>query len=178
MFEELIPAIDDAEARRRLGKYLAALKRWSKNINLTAANTPAAAVETLILPVLGAERYVDADVIDVGSGNGSPGLILAALRPATRFTLLEPRAKRWAFLRDAVREMELPNVTVSRERSDEFTGKPARTVTIRAVGLEPEALRSLVAPGGCVLVFGGPRIEGTEKIQLPSGAQLQRRCFT
>jgi len=178
LFEEFLGAIDDKEARRRLGKYLGALQRWSKSINLTAANTPQEAVDTLILPVLGSERCIQGDVIDVGSGNGSPGLILAALLPTTRFTLLEPRAKRWAFLRDATRDMGLANVTVSRQRSDQYTGQPAKTITMRAVGLAPEALRALSTPGGAVLVFGGPTIAQAEKVELPSGALLQRYCFT
>jgi len=43
---------------------------------------------------------------------------------------------------------------------------------------DPEKLRPLVAPGGCLLVFGGPELPGAEILPLPSGARLQRRCFT
>ena len=42
-------------------------------------------------------------LVDVGSGNGSPGLVLALLRDDLSVTLLEPRQKRWAFLREASR---------------------------------------------------------------------------
>ncbi|MBX7183554.1 MAG: 16S rRNA (guanine(527)-N(7))-methyltransferase RsmG [Vicinamibacteria bacterium] len=151
---------------------------WSPRINLTGAQDAKQAFETLIQPTLGAENLLTDPVIDVGSGNGSPGLILAALRPDLEFTLLEPRAKRWAFLRDAARQMNAANVTVLRERSDAYKGPKAATVTMRAVGLDPEALRSLIAPGGTLLVFGGPELSGTEAIKLPSGSTVQRRCFT
>lgn len=177
MFEGLQVVADDA-ARARLGRYLDCLCHWSARINLTGAQTESEAFLTLIRPILGAEGFLSDPVIDVGSGNGSPGLILAALRPDLNFTLLEPRAKRWAFLRDAAREMKARNVTVRRERSDDYQGPRAATVTMRAVGLDPEVLRPLVAPQGCLLVFGGPELPGTEKLRLPSGAAVQRQCFT
>lgn len=162
----------------RLARYLECLQRWSQKINLTGAETAEAAVRMLVLPVLGAETLLSGSVIDVGSGNGSPGLVLAAQRPDLGFTLLEPRAKRWAFLREAVREMGVENVSVVRERSENYRGALARTVTMRAVGLAPTAVRSLLLPEGFVLVFGGPPLEGTEAIRLPTGATVHRRCFT
>lgn len=177
MFEGLL-AVDDADARARLGRYLACLRHWSPKINLTGALNEEEAFQTLIRPILGAEGLLSNPVIDVGSGNGSPGLILAALRPDLEFTLLEPRAKRWAFLRDAAREMKIGNVTVRRERSDQYQGPRAATVTMRAVGLDPEALRPLMSPGGCVLVFGGPELPGAERLRLAAGSRVQRRCFT
>ena len=177
MFEGL-QAIGNADARARLVRYLDCLLRWSPRINLTGAQDEKQAFETLIRPILGAEDLLADPVIDVGSGNGSPGLILAALRPDLEFILLEPRAKRWAFLRDAAREMKAANVTVRRERSDGYGGPKAAVVTMRAVGLDPEALRPLIAPGGALLVFGGPELPGTETIKLPSGSTVQRRCFT
>lgn len=170
--------ITDRKARSRLDRYLECLGRWSGKINLTGAETGDAAFKTLVSPILGAEVLLEGSVIDVGSGNGSPGLILAALRPDLPFTLLEPRAKRWAFLREAAREMGLDNVTVERARSDNYTGRPARTVTMRAVGLDPETLHPLLLPGGCVLVFGGPRVEGAEALVTKDGSRVQRRCFT
>ena len=177
MLEGLL-AVKDEAARTRLARYLDCLRRWSPKINLTGARSEEEAFDTLIRPVLGAEALVSNPMIDVGSGNGSPGLILAAFRPDLTITLLEPRAKRWAFLRDASREMGVPNVTVRRERSDGYGGQPAATVTMRAVGLDPEALRPLIAPGGTLLVFGGPELPGAEMLRLPGGATGQRRCFT
>lgn len=177
MFGGLL-TITDGGVRSRLDRYLECLGRWSAKINLTGAETREAAFNTLVSPVLGAEALLEGSVIDVGSGNGSPGLVLAALRPDLPFTLLEPRAKRWAFLREAAREMGLDNVTVERARSDNFRGCPARTVTMRAVGLDPEMLRQLLLPGGCVLIFGGPLLEGAQALITKDGSRLQRRCFT
>jgi len=177
VFEGLL-AVEDEGARARLDRYLACLRHWSPKVNLTGAQNEEEAFNTLIRPILGAQSLLSNPVIDVGSGNGSPGLILAALRPDLDFILLEPRAKRWAFLRDAAREMKAQNVTVRRERSDEYQGPKARTVIMRAVGLDPEALRPLLVPGGSLLIFGGPELPGAERLRLPAGSTVQRRCFT
>jgi 16S rRNA (guanine527-N7)-methyltransferase len=93
-------------------------------------------------------------LVDVGSGNGSPGLVLALLRDDLEVTLLEPRARRWAFLREAARAASRP-VRVLRLRHDAYPGPPARTVTLRGLAVPLVELSALVAPGGKVLVFGG-----------------------
>jgi 16S rRNA (guanine527-N7)-methyltransferase len=96
----------------------------------------------------------DGLLVDVGSGNGSPGLVLALLRPELPATLLEPRQKRWAFLREAARAGGLSRVDVQRARHQEYAGPAARTLTVRALRLEARDLERLVAPGGRLLVWG------------------------
>ncbi|SHN46833.1 16S rRNA (guanine(527)-N(7))-methyltransferase RsmG [Cryptosporangium aurantiacum] len=76
----------------------------------------------------------DATVVDVGSGAGLPGLVLAIARPDLRVTLLEPLARRVAFLNEAVSALELSSVTVRRGRAEEVVGQvSAAIVTARAV---------------------------------------------
>jgi 16S rRNA (guanine527-N7)-methyltransferase len=146
----------DPAASARLARYLDLLASWSARVNLTAARTPAARLDLLVRPVaaLGA-RLAPGTLLDIGSGNGSPGLVLAALRPDIQATLLEPRMRRWAFLREAARAMGL-TVDVRRERHDQYPGPPAATVTIRALRLPSGDLAALVAPGGRLIVWGPP----------------------
>ena len=145
------PALDPLE------RYLEVLAAWSDRVNLTAAATPGQRVEILVAPALRALTLLGpGSLLDVGSGNGSPGLVLAlldALRPAT---LLEPRARRWAFLREAARATGREDVRVLRQRHDAYAGPPAANVTVRGLRLPLTALRPLVAEGGRVLVFGPP----------------------
>jgi 16S rRNA (guanine527-N7)-methyltransferase len=138
-----------------LGAYLDLLAAWNDRVNLTAARTPKRRVEVLVAPVLAAlARLAPGGLIDVGSGNGSPGLVVALLEPRRPVTLLEPRARRWAFLREAARAGGRDDVRVLRERHDAYAGPPAANVTLRALRLPLSDLRSLVAEDGRVLVFG------------------------
>lgn len=139
----------------RLDAYLRLLSAWNRKVNLTAARTTAAQVELLIRDVLPlASLLAPGGLIDVGSGNGSPGLILATLSPERPVTLLEPRTRRWAFLREAARAVGRPDIHVLRLRHDEFAGPPMANVTVRALRLPAPELARLLAPGGRIFVLG------------------------
>jgi 16S rRNA (guanine527-N7)-methyltransferase len=140
----------------RIARYLDLLAAWNERTNLTAARTPAARIDLLVRPAVPvAARLAAGTLLDIGSGNGSPGLVLAALRADVRATLLEPRQRRWAFLREAARGMGL-GVDVRRQRHDEYDGPPTTTVTVRALRLPPGELAPLIARGGRMVVFGAP----------------------
>lgn len=125
-------------------------------MNLTGARTPQDRVRVLVADVLPALSLVPPGrLIDVGSGNGSPGLVLALVRDDLEVTLLEPRQRRWAFLREAARAAGRSGVDVRRQRHDTYTGAPARTLTLRALALPLAELARLVEPGGRVVVLGG-----------------------
>jgi 16S rRNA (guanine527-N7)-methyltransferase len=144
-----------------LERYLDLVASWSPRVNLTGARTDAERVAVLVAPVLAAAPLLlPGDLLDVGSGNGSPGLVLSLLRPELRATLLEPRQRRWAFLREAARAVGRADLEVRRGRHDTYSGPPARNVTLRAVRLDLAALDPLVAPGGQVLFLGGPTPAG------------------
>ncbi|MGW8436760.1 16S rRNA (guanine(527)-N(7))-methyltransferase RsmG [Nocardiopsis sp. NPDC055879] len=75
-----------------------------------------------------------AEVVDVGSGAGLPGLVIGLLRPDIRMTLLEPLLRRTVFLEEAVEILGLDNVTVLRGRAEEVRGELYTDfVTARAV---------------------------------------------
>jgi len=100
-----------------------------------------------------------AEVADLGSGAGLPGLVLAILLPQVRVTLVEPMARRAAFLLEAMAELGLGNVQVRRARAEELAGKiRADVVTSRAVArLDRLAVLAvgLARPGGLVLAIKG-----------------------
>jgi 16S rRNA (guanine527-N7)-methyltransferase len=103
-----------------------------------------------------------ADVIDVGSGAGLPGLVLALARPDLQVTLLEPLLRRTRFLTEVVDRLGLDgSVTVHRARAEEVHGVlDAEVVTSRAVAPMDRLLRwclPLLRPGGSVLALKGDR---------------------
>ena len=143
-------------ARPGLAAYLDLLAAWSQRVNLTGARTPEQRVQVLVADPLRAAALPEPGLLlDVGSGNGSPGLVLGLLRPELSVVLLEPRARRWAFLREAARVAGRPEIQVLRQRHDAYAGRPAQTLTLRGLALPLGQLAALVAPSGLVLAFGG-----------------------
>jgi 16S rRNA (guanine527-N7)-methyltransferase len=102
-------------------------------------------------------------VVDVGSGAGLPGLVLAIARPDLRLVLLEPLLRRTTFLSEAVDRLGLDNVEVLRGRAEEMRGRlVADVVTARAVApLDRLAgwCLPLLRPGGTLLAMKGERAE-------------------
>lgn len=139
-----------------LTAYLDLLATWNRKTNLTGARTPADRVQLLVAGVLPAVPLLDpGPLLDIGSGNGSPGLVLALFRPGESAVLLEPRARRWAFLREACRLVGRSDIVVLRQRHDDYRGSPAQNLTLRALALPPDELAGLALAGGRLLVFGG-----------------------
>jgi 16S rRNA (guanine527-N7)-methyltransferase len=98
----------------------------------------------------------DGDVVDVGSGAGLPGLVLAVARPDLRVTLLEPLLRRVVWLTEVVEELGL-DARVVRARAED-SGLRTGTVVARAVApLERLAALCLplLRPGGQLLALKG-----------------------
>lgn len=63
-------------------------------------------------------------VVDLGSGAGLPGLVLALARPDLSMTLLEPMLRRASFLQEAVSALDVPNAVVCRARAEQVGSRP------------------------------------------------------
>jgi 16S rRNA (guanine527-N7)-methyltransferase len=98
-------------------------------------------------------------IVDVGSGAGLPGIVLALLLPSARVTLVEPMARRVAFLEECVAELGLANAEVRRARAEELAGElAADLVTARAVAPLPKLAglcAGLARAGGVVVALKG-----------------------
>jgi len=141
--------------------YLQLLLRWNRKINLTAIRDPEECVtrhfgESLFLARL---TRLYGDLLDVGSGAGFPGLALKIAFPHISVTLLEPVAKKRAFLNEAARACGFHRVNVRGERLEDWVrATPAPTfdfATMRAVGnlevLVPLAAQCLKPNGNLLL---------------------------
>jgi 16S rRNA (guanine527-N7)-methyltransferase len=101
-------------------------------------------------------------IIDIGSGAGLPGLVLAIARPDLRVVLVESMLRRTAFLEEVVADLGLDLVEVRRARAEEFRPeRPADVVTARAIA-PVDRLAGLAAPllrpGGALLALKGANV--------------------
>jgi 16S rRNA (guanine527-N7)-methyltransferase len=101
----------------------------------------------------------ECSLIDLGSGAGLPGIVLAILLPGVSVTLLEPMARRAAFLDECVGILGLANAEVRRGRAEDLAGQlAADVVTARAVAPMyklADLAAGLVKPGGLILAIKG-----------------------
>ena len=96
-------------------------------------------------------------LVDIGSGAGLPGIVLAMVLPGVNVTLLEPMERRCRFLSECVSELGLANVSLRRARAED-TVMRADVATARAVaplGRLAELAIGVVRPGGMVLAIKG-----------------------
>ncbi|GAA4200150.1 16S rRNA (guanine(527)-N(7))-methyltransferase RsmG [Microbispora amethystogenes] len=105
----------------------------------------------------------DSTVVDIGSGAGLPGLVLAIVRPDVTVTLLEPLLRRTVFLSECVEALKLDNVEVLRGRAEEIAHKRVFDVaTARAVAPLDRLLSwsmPLLREGGELLAMKGERAQ-------------------
>lgn len=145
-------------------KYLALLNKWSASVNLVGTRDPDAiarfhlADSLALVPHLGGAHRV----VDVGSGGGLPGAVLAIARPDLEVTALEPVHKKHAFLAALKRELGLTGFTPLALRDEQYRAAPGflahDAAVSRATWALPEWLERgarLVRPGGRVLAMEG-----------------------
>jgi len=145
---------------------------WNQRLNLTAITEPDQFLEKHLFDSLTAlvvstdmpSAGVTADIVDVGSGAGFPGLVLAAVRDNWRFSLLDSTQKKVRFLEHAGKEMGLHNLRAIHSRAEDFgqrTEERARydVVVARAVSRLPVLLEyclPLLNPTGILVAMKGP----------------------
>lgn len=101
-------------------------------------------------------------LVDVGSGAGLPGIVVAMMRPALEVILIEPMERRTTWLDEVVDQFELENVSVRRGRAEEYHGAfEADVVTSRAVANLAKLARMslpLLRKGGEMVVLKGRNV--------------------
>lgn len=111
-------------AIEKLVDYLHLLQEWNKTHNLTAVDDLDEMVSIHILDSASIKPYVKgATLLDVGSGAGLPGMVLAILSPALQVTSIESRNKKAQFQMFAANKLGLDNFTVVNKRVEEFEPK-------------------------------------------------------
>ena len=153
-------------AEELLAAYASLVRKWAPRLDLVSPGDLDRLEERHVQDSLRVVPLLDelpaGPCADIGSGAGFPGVPLAIARPERRWTLIEPRRRRAAFLEEVVRELALDALVVAKSaelcaEDDDLRGRHV-LATARAVRepvhVEPLA-DPLLRPGGVTLVFKG-----------------------
>ncbi len=142
--------------------YKALLEKWNKIHNLTGAKT-SAQIDHFIMDAVLPVRFLPPlkKAMDIGTGAGFPGMILALALPQTHFTLVEPLSKRASFLQFVKADLGLQNVEVKAVRAEQLSSEPFDLITSRAV-TDTQMLLKLSDPfcteGSLLLFYKGEKV--------------------
>jgi 16S rRNA (guanine527-N7)-methyltransferase len=156
----------DAGTAKRLLRFLDLLQRWNATYNLTAVRDPAQMrVQHLndclaVIAPLRRELAGRARVLDVGSGGGLPGVVIAATCPEMEVTCVDTVGKKAAFVRQAAVELALPNLHAEHARVEALKLPPFDAVTSRAFASLADfsrLTREMLASDGVWMAMKGRR---------------------
>jgi 16S rRNA (guanine527-N7)-methyltransferase len=162
----------------KLVAYFDLLARWNAKINLTALTDADAAIDRLLLEPVAASAALPrhADLMDLGSGGGSPAIPLALTIEAVRLVMVESKTRKAAFLREAARVTQLRAVAENARfeavaAQGSYAGQ-MDIVSIRAVRPDLSTLtvaKSFLKPDGRVALFSPKPASPPE---LPEGLRV------
>jgi len=171
---ELLP-----EQQSKLRGYLELLQRWNATYNLTAVRDPAAMLTQhladclAILPAL-SRQAAGGRLLDVGSGGGLPGVVIACGAPGWDVSCVDAVAKKAAFIRQVAGALALTNLHAIHIRIEALTSEPFRVITSRAFASLADFTRLTrphLAPDGVWMAMKG-RVPDDEIEALPPNVDV------
>ncbi|MDR1311169.1 MAG: 16S rRNA (guanine(527)-N(7))-methyltransferase RsmG [Burkholderiaceae bacterium] len=167
----------DAQKAASLLAYLTLLEQWNHVYNLTAIRSPSAMLTHHILDTLAVMPFLPRiyRMLDVGSGAGIPGVILAIMLPESQVSLVEAVRKKGAFLTQVRQTLQLGNLTVRTARLEKagMDGKFDAIISRAFSSLGRFAHLSLphLSEEGCLYAMKGG-VSESEMDEIPSGLVL------
>ncbi|BEP64239.1 16S rRNA (guanine(527)-N(7))-methyltransferase RsmG [Variovorax sp. V213] len=168
-------ALSGTQAEQLLS-YGTLMLKWNKVYNLTALRDPASVLTHHLLdslaavPPLQREWAGEGRLLDVGSGGGLPGVVIAIMRSDLQVSCLDAVAKKAAFVQQVAAELELPNLRGLHARVESLAGS-YEVISSRAFASLPDFFNGsahLLAPGGVWLAMKG-KMPTEELAVLPAG---------
>jgi 16S rRNA (guanine527-N7)-methyltransferase len=112
------------ETQEKLLVYMALLHKWNKVYNLTAVREPSEMVTLHLLDSLSVSPFIKArNLLDVGSGAGLPGIVMAIIKPDLQVTTIDTVQKKAIFMRQVKGELGLENLDVVHARVESYQPK-------------------------------------------------------
>lgn len=174
----------NAEQIAKLRAYLALIQKWNKVYNLTAVRDPNEMVTHHLLDSLAAigplNRHLaqeglgsSASLLDVGSGAGLPGVVMAICCPTVKVTCVDTVAKKATFIKQVALELKLPNLTGLHARVESINS-PFDVICSRAFASLVDFTQwsaSALAPAGIWMAMKGKH-PADELAALPAAVEV------
>lgn len=169
----------------KLATYLGELSRWNERVRLTGLESDLRRATVLVVQSLQMAHAMPPSrelmVLDIGAGNGAPGLVLSVVHPYWRLDLLEANRQKISFLKHVTRSLGLANVKAIHARAEKLAEEVSYRWAYDAVVSRATAkLGNLIAlsdpflaPGGRLVTLKGRQWEEELAAGLPPG--LKRR---
>jgi 16S rRNA (guanine527-N7)-methyltransferase len=170
-----------AEQVDKLAKFVALLQRWNATYNLTAVRDPASMLTHHVFDCLTVIQPLRRELgdpagkrlLDVGSGAGLPGVVLATAIPDLQVVCVDAVGKKSAFVQQVAAELHLQNLTALHGRVEKLAATGFDVIVSRAYAALPafvSTTRKLLRPGGRWLAMKG-KIPTAEIAALPPGVE-------
>ena len=172
--------VSDSQVDALLG-YLALLQRWNATYNLTSVREPEQMLThhladclAVVVPLRRQTGTGPMRLLDVGSGGGLPGAVIALLNPGIDVTCVDSVGKKAAFVQQVAGELRLRNLHAQHARVEQMKAEPFDVVTSRAFASLADFARltrqHLAADGAWMAMKGKPPTD--EIAQLPGNIEV------
>jgi len=148
----------------KLEIYLATLKKWNKVYNLTAINEDTDIIVKHFLDSLSVNQYIQNSgrILDVGTGAGFPGLILALFNPDKSFVLVDGVSKKISFLQEMIGKLNLKNVIAVHTKVEQYKVAEQFDIIISRAFADIKKMTKLtshlIKNGGKFIAMKGPDV--------------------
>ena len=158
----------------KLEIYLATLKKWNKVYNLTAINEDSEIIVKHFLDSLSVNQYIQNSrrILDVGTGAGFPGLVLALFNPEKSFVLVDGVSKKISFLQEMIGKLNLKNVIAVHTKIEQYNVAEQFDIIISRAFADIKKMTKLtshlIKDGGKFIAMKGPDVMSElDDISLP-----------
>jgi len=158
----------------KLEIYLATLKRWNRVYNLTAIDEDSEIIVKHFLDSLSVNQYIQNSerILDVGTGAGFPGLILALFNPEKSFVLVDGVSKKISFLQEMIGKLNLKNVIAVHTKVEKYNVAEQFDIIISRAFADIKKMTKLtshlIKDGGKFIAMKGPDVMSElDDISLP-----------
>ena len=116
-----------------LSEYVLLIKKWNKTRNLVSRKSTEQDIKNHVIDCMALNNLISQNrILDVGSGAGLPGIVVALLNPTKKVTLLDSNKKKISFLNHVKARFNLKNVTIEHNRLEDFDLSKEKLIVCRA----------------------------------------------